>query len=147
MPGTITRALPTALALLALAACSSNTGGAAAAPANSASTAPYRAACKAEDTAHQDAAYILDGNVTAKKAYDQLQDYNDAITALFTDSIENSNLFNDLTTESLKVQYLAQDSDISESVAQGSLKEFNTARQAVVADCESYGYVYATSTD
>jgi len=151
MPGTTVRlrALPIAVALLALAAlsaCSSAAGGSAS-PTSSASTAPYRAACKAEDKAYQDASYILDGNLTARKAYDQLKDYQDEIDAAETDAIEGSNLWNDLVTESTKVSYLATDSDISADVAAGSLAEFKTARGAVVADCAGYGYVSVAQTD
>lgn len=148
MPGKTLRALPIAVAMLALAACSSASGGASASsPKSSASTAPYRAACKAEDQAYHDSEYILDGNLDARKAYDQLKDYQDAIDAAETDAIEGSNLWNDLVTESVKVSYLATDSDISADVAQGSLNEFKTARGAVVADCASYGYVSVAQTD
>ncbi|WP_034262974.1 hypothetical protein [Actinospica robiniae] len=146
MPGKTLRALPIAAALLTLAACSSSTS-AASSPTSSASTAPYRAACKAEDKAYHDSEYILDGNLTARKAYDQLKDYEDAIDAAETNAIEGSNLWNDLVTESTKVEYMAMDSDISQDVAQGSLKEFKDARGAVVADCESYGYVSVAQTD
>jgi hypothetical protein len=150
MPGTISRALPLAGALLALAACSSNTtsntAGGGSSATGSANSAPYRAVCKAEDKAHADASYILDGNVTARKAYDVLQDYKDAINASITDAIEGSNLWNDLTTETLKLTDLAADSDISADVARGALQEFDTARAAVVADCQSYGYDYSSPT-
>lgn len=145
MPGTTARALPIAAALLSLAACSSATGGASS-PTSSASTAPYRAACKAEDKAYHDAEFILDGNLDARKAYDVLKEYEDEIDAQETDAIINSKLFDDLATESTKVSYMASGSD-EPGGADVFLSEFKTARGAVVADCAGYGYVSVAQTD
>jgi hypothetical protein len=145
MPGTITRALPIAVALLALTACSSTTG-ANSSPSATASNAPYRAACKAEDTAYQQASFILNGNTSSHKAYPVLQTYMDGIDGAESSAIMGSNLWNDLDTESLKVENLSTDLGISTSVTQGNIQEFGTARSAVVADCKSYGYVDTVTT-
>ena len=147
MPGTVTRVLPIAVvALLTVAACSNTTGGGSS-PSSAASNAPYRAACKAEDSAHSQVDYILDGDLNAHNAYASLQGYKQQIDAAGTNNITGSDLWNDLNKESLEVVNLATDSDISASVAQGALDEFDTARKAVVADCESYGYIYADKTE
>lgn len=147
MPGTITRALPIAVALLALTACSStSTTGASSSPSATASNSPYRAACKAEDTAYQQASFILNGNTSSHKAYPVLQTYMDEIDGAESTAIMGSNLWNDLNTESLKVEYLSTDLGISTSVTQGNMQEFDAARSAVVTDCKSYGYVDTATT-
>lgn len=144
MPGTIKRTLPIAVALLALAACSSTTGDGSS-PSSSASSAPYRAACKAEDTAYQQAGYVF-SDIESPHAYAALQSYKEGIDNAGTSAITGSKLWSDLNAESLKVNSLSNDLDISQSVVQDSMNEFNAARSAVVADCKSYGYVYATKT-
>ena len=145
MPGTITRALPIAVALLALTGCSSTSGASSTASAT-ASNAPYRAACKAEDTAYQQASYILNGNTSSRKAYPVLQTYYDDISAAESSAIMGTNLWNDLNTESIKVENLSTDLGISTSVTQGNIQEFGDARSAVVDDCKSYGYTDTATT-
>jgi hypothetical protein len=149
MPGTITRALPIAVTLLALAACSSTTGTSSSANSSasaSASNAPYRAACKAEDTAYQQASYILDGNTSSHKAYPVLHSYYEDVSMAESTAIMGSNLWNDLNTESLKLENLSTDLGISTSVTQGNIQEFSTARSAVIDDCKSYGYTDTATT-
>ena len=51
-----------------------------------------------------------------------------------------------MNVESLKISYLADAVGISAAVTKDSLAEFTTARAAVIADCQAYGYTYTAKS-